>query len=194
MKKIKDSTHTLTFIYLLMIGGFLTGILLSQIADLKTVEGLDVLLSTVDATKEQHAYFVSQFLVGILFVIFICFLGTSILGIPIIAFILFTRGVQIGFSCAMFVYTYQLKGILGILLALFPQVILDIISILVISAYSIECSKQLLFCILNKNRLNAAKLINQALNCLIFAFIIVLISAYLKSTLILKLIQLFNLI
>lgn len=190
----KKESYSLTFIYLIMIAGFLCGIIISRIVDLSSVTDLNSLLVTVNQSSDTYAYFVSQFVVGIVFILFIFFLGTSVIGIPAIAFVLFTRGVQIGFSCILFVATYQLKGILGILLALLPQVLLDIVAIVIIAIFSIECSTRLLYCTLNPMKMNAKQYINKGLSHLLLAFVLVLIGSYLKSTLILKLIELFNLI
>ena len=190
----KKESFSLTFIYLLMIAGFLCGLIISRIVDLSSVTALDSLLTTVNKNSDTYAYFVSQFVIGIIFILFIFFLGTSVIGIPAIAFVLFTRGVQIGFSCVLFVATYQLKGILGILLALLPQVLLDIAAIVIVAVFSIECSTHLLYCTLNPMKMNAKDYVNRGLTHLLLAFVFVLIGSYLKSTLILKLIELFNLI
>ena len=190
----RKETYSLTFIYLLMIAGFLCGLIISRIVNLNNVPALDSLLITVNQNSDTYAYFVSQFVMGIFFILFIFFLGTSIIGIPAIAFVLFTRGVQIGFSCVLFVATYQLKGLLGILLALLPQVFLDIIAIVIMAVFSIECSTHLLYCTLNSMKMNGKEYLNRGLTHLLLAFVLVLIGSYLKSTLILKLIELFNLI
>lgn len=173
----KKESYSLTFIYLIMIAGFLCGIIISRIVDLSSVTALDSLLVTVNQSSDTYAYFVSQFVVGIVFILFIFFLGTSVIGIPAIAFVLFTRGVQIGFSCILFVATYRLKGILGILLALLPQVLLDIIAIVIIAVFSIECSTRLLYCTLNPMKMNAKQYINQGLSHLLLAFVLVLIGS-----------------
>lgn len=190
----RKETYSLTFIYLLMIAGFLCGLIISRIVNLNNVPALDSLLITVNQNSDTYAYFVSQFVMGIFFILFIFFLGTSIIGIPAIAFVLFTRGVQIGFSCVLFVATYQLKGLLGILLALLPQVFLDIIAIVIMAVFSIECSTHLIYCTLNSMKMNGKEYLNRGLTHLLLAFVLVLIGSYLKSTLILKLIELFNLI
>lgn len=186
--------NSLTFIYILILGGILCGIVLTQWMHLSEGSSLDAMLLTVNQSVEQYTYFTNQFIIGIMFVVFIFFLGSSVLGIPAIAFFLFTRGVQIGFSCVLFVSTYQLKGIIGIVLTLLPQVIFDVIAIIIIAVFSIECSTSLLYAFINGQKVNLKRTLNKGLNHLLIAFIFVLITAYLKATVILKLIQLFNLI
>ena len=59
---------------------------------------------------DQYSFFINQFFLGIVLIVVVFLFGTSLAGIPIISFIVFTKGVQIGFSCALFLYTYQFKG------------------------------------------------------------------------------------
>ena len=193
-KYLSSYQNSLTFIYILILCGIICGVFLTQWFHLFEGTSLDAMLLTVNQSVDQYTYFTTQFIVGILFVVFIFFLGSSVLGIPAIAFFLFTRGVQIGFSCVLFVSTYQLKGFIGIVLTLLPQVAFDIISLLIIASFAIDCSTNLLYSVINGQKINLKSTLNQGLSHLLLAFIVVLVTAYLKATVILWLIQLFNLI
>ena len=103
------------------------GIIVSNYIDVSDIKSLSSYLTTIDSGVDKYDYFVSQFFSGIVFILFVFLLGTSLIGIPIISFIAFTKGMQIGFSCALFVYTYHLKGIAGIIMTLLPQVAMDLI-------------------------------------------------------------------
>ena len=119
--------------------------------------------------------------------------GTSLAGIPIISFIVFTKGVQIGFSCALFLYTYQFKGVLGIILTLVPQVLFDVLALYLISASALQCSMYICYSTTNRERLDLKKLMNYLLNDIFVCFLLVLAGSYLKATLGIEFIRLFNL-
>ncbi|MFR9256711.1 MAG: hypothetical protein ACLVJ6_15120 [Merdibacter sp.] len=70
---------------------------------------------------EAYRFFINQFFLGIVIVIVFLF-GTS-LADPHHQLHRFHQRVQIGFSCAPFICTYQFKGLLGIFLTLVPQVL-----------------------------------------------------------------------
>ena len=182
------------FIAILISAGFFMGLFLSRYIDNTDIHSLSSYLTTINEVNDTYPAFVNQFFIGILFILLVFFLGTSIIGIPLIAFIIFTKGLQIGFSCALFVASYQLKGIAGIALTLAPQVILDLLATCLIAASAIQLSMYLIYSSSNRERLNFKLLINSVLNDLCICFVIVLIAAYVKSTLVVELIKLFRLI
>lgn len=181
------------YIAILVCAGMLVGILLSNYIDVSDIKHLSSYLTTITSGVDKYDYFVSQFFIGIIFILFVFFLGTSFIGIPVISFVVFTKGLQIGFSCALFVYTYQLKGIVGILMTLVPQVIFDLTSTFLISASAIQFSMYIVYSCTNRERLDFKKLANSILNDVFICFLIVLVGSYLKSTLGIECIKLFNL-
>ena len=151
------------------------------------------MLTTIPENVEAYGYFINQFFLGIVLIVVVFLFGTSLAGIPIISFIVFSKGVQIGFSCALFVCTYQFKGILGIFLTLVPQVFFDLLALYLISASAIQCSMYICYSTTNRERLDIRKLMNSLLNDIIICFLLVLVGSYLKSTLGIEFIKLFNL-
>ncbi|WP_416324847.1 stage II sporulation protein M [[Eubacterium] hominis] len=179
------------FIAILLVAGFAAGLYFSKTIDINDMKNFT---SYLNSMSDNATSFSGQFLSGILFILFVFFLGTSIIGIPFISFIVFTKGMQIGFSCALFVYTYQLKGIAGIILTLFPQVLVDCLATFLISASAIQLSMYLIISCSNKERLDFRKLADSILNDLIICFLIVIVEAYIKADLMIQLVNLFNLI
>ena len=173
--------------------GLCMGIILSNYIDVNDIQNLSAYLTTIDSNVNKYDYFISQFFLGILFILFVFLLGTSIAGIPIISFVVFTKGLQIGFSCALFVATYQMKGIVGILLTLLPQVVFDLLATFLISASAIQLSMYIVYSCTNRERLDFRKLFNTVLNDIFICFLIMLVGAYLKSTIVIEFIKLFNL-
>lgn len=181
------------FIAILITSGFFMGIFLSQYIDAKDISSLSGYLTTIDQNSDAYTSFVNQFFVSILFILFVFLLGTSIIGIPLLSFLIFTKGLQIGFSCALFVCSYQLKGLLGIMLTLLPQVVLDLLVTFLITASAIQLSMYLIYSTTNKERLDFKKLANSILNDICICFAIVLAASWLKATLLVELIKIFNL-
>ncbi|MDE6476003.1 MAG: stage II sporulation protein M, partial [Erysipelotrichaceae bacterium] len=179
---IRKYKNVYLFILILVAAGFCMGIFLSNYIDMNDTTHLSNYLTTVNEGVDKYAYFVNQFFLGILFVIFVFLLGTSIVGIPIVSFIAFTKGIQIGFSCALFVYTYQLKGIIGIVLTLLPQVLFDLLATFLISACAIQLSMYIIYSCTNREKLDLKKLCNSVLNDIFISFIFVLIASYVKAT------------
>lgn len=183
--------HVYLFIGILLIAGFAAGLYFSKTIDINDMKDFTSYMNSMSDTSTS---FSGQFLSGILFILFVFLLGTSIIGIPFISFIVFTKGMQIGFSCALFVYTYQLKGIAGIILTLFPQVVVDCLATFLISASAIQLSMYLIISCSNREKLDFRKLFDSILNDLIICFLMVIVEAYIKADLIIQLVKLFNLI
>lgn len=187
--------HNVYFFISILVGfGFITGLFLSHFINIEDINYLSSFLTTIDEGINSYTYFINDFFIGILFILFVFLLGTSIIGVPLISFIAFSKGLQIGFSCALFVVSYQLKGILGIILTLLPQIIFDVLATFLISASAIQLSIYILYSTTNKERLDFKKLCNSILNDIFICFIIMFIGSYLKSTLVIEFIKLFNLI
>ncbi|MEG0361125.1 MAG: stage II sporulation protein M [Longicatena sp.] len=181
------------YITILVACGIVMGIVLSKYIDVNDIKSLSTYLTTINEGVDKYDYFVSQFFSGIIFILFVFFLGTSIIGIPILSFVVFTKGLQIGFSCALFVCSYQLKGVIGIFLTLLPQVCFDLLATFLISASALQLSMYIIYSTTNRERLDFKKLMNSILNDIVICFIIVLIGSYLKSTIVIEFIKFFNL-
>ena len=190
---LKNYQNVYLYIAILVGCGLCMGIILSNYIDVNDIQNLSAYLTTIDSNVNKYDYFISQFFLGILFILFVFLLGTSIAGIPIISFVVFTKGLQIGFSCALFVATYQMKGIVGILLTLLPQVVFDLLATFLISASAIQLSMYIVYSCTNRERLDFRKLFNTVLNDIFICFLIMLVGAYLKSTIVIEFIKLFNL-
>ena len=194
LKKFSNKhKNSINFLLILLIFGMITGVLLSRWISSADVERLSYLLTTVITSVEPQSFFTSQFVTNILFMLAIFFLGFSLAGIPLIGFIVFTKGVQIGFSCVLYVLTYQLKGVLGILLTLIPQILFDLIALFLVSVISTEISYALIQRCFGYSRsdFSLIQLINSRLNVLIVSLLLIFFSAWIKSTLVIRLMEIF---
>ena len=195
LKNFSDKhKNSINFLLILLIFGMITGVLLSRWISSADVERLSsYLLTTVITSVEPQSFFTSQFVTNILFMLAVFFLGFSLAGIPLIGFVVFTKGVQIGFSCVLYVLTYQLKGVLGILLTLIPQILFDLIALFLVSVISTEISYALIQRCLGYSRsdFSLIHLINSRLNVLIVSLLLIFFSAWIKSTLVIRLMEIF---
>lgn len=104
---LKKYHNVYLYIGILVGCGIIAGSIMSSYIDVSDTQYLSSFLTTIDSNVSKYDYFVSEFFSGILFILLIFFLGTSIAGIPLISFVAFTKGLQIGFSAALFVVTYH---------------------------------------------------------------------------------------
>lgn len=187
----KKYRHVYLFIAILLLAGICAGLYFSKTIDINDMKNFTSYMNSISTDSTS---FSAQFFSGVIFILFVFLLGTSIIGIPLISFIIFSKGMQIGFSCALFVYTYQLKGIAGIILTLFPQVVIDCLATFLISASAIQLSMYLIISCSNREKLDFRRLFNSILNDLIICFLMVLVEAYVKADLMVWFVKLFNLI
>ena len=190
MKKIHK--NQLLFILIVLFGGIIVGLIGSTFLEMEKLNQLDMILLPMNDAFDLYPTFLFQFALQVLYIVGIVILGTSLLGTFLISFLLFTKGFQIGLTCMMFIYTYELKGILGIFLTLLPQVALEMIPIVIIAIYSIESRNHILYSCLNNHKLKISQEVNKGLNYFLLSIASVLAASYLKATLIVMLIRFFN--
>lgn len=196
MNKIKQYLYmhqdSLSFLLILFCSGLLCGILLLNYFDELEISELSVYLTTLPSVDvDKQSFFASQVFINSLFLIAISFLGFALFAIPIIAFIMFTKGVQIGFSCAMYYYIYELNGIVSIVISLIPQVILDLIAFAIVASVAIETSILLIYSTTKKDSFPYSSIINKVLTDLLIGLILILLSNFIKSTILLQTTTLF---
>lgn len=190
MKKI-SKTQTI-FICIILCGGIFMGWIGSNFVELDQLNQLDGILLPLNDSYDLYSTFMFQFSLQLFYILGILVLGTSVFGTFLIAFLLFTKGFQIGLTCMMFIYTYELKGILGIVLTLIPQVVLEMLPILIIALFSIESSNHILYSCLNGTKLRVSYELNKGLNYLFSSVLFALGTNFLKVTIIIRLIRFFN--
>ncbi len=119
--------------------------------------------------------FQASLLSGILYILIVWLLGISIIGIPIILFLLFVRGFILGFSMGSIIHIYKLKGIIGAFLYIFPHQIINIFYFILLGYYAILFSKKLFEYLFLKKEVGLKKLMRKYLKILIFCLILSLL-------------------
>ena len=195
LKQIQDHIlhhkNAYLFFTILLLGGIFTGMVLVE--QLETTESNYFLTYLLEPMSDKQEYFRVQFTTNMLIILTIFLLGFSLIGIPFIAFFIFTKGVQIGLSASLFIMAYEWKGILGIILTLIPQIAFDLLAYYLISIVAYEMSYSFLRVVIDANStIRFKKLFSYSFNDLLIASIIIYISCYLKVTIVDYCVQIFT--
>lgn len=135
-------------------------------------------MNTVQAGKLNHMDAIKNTLVSSLsFTSIIWMLGISIIGIPIIIFMYFTKSFMIGFSIASFILKYKLKGLVYAVAYIFPHHLINLIVFTLLMVYSIKFSYYLLNSILKKKTIHFKNLMNPYLSILVIVVVTLLITS-----------------
>lgn len=133
------------FLITIMTIGIISGIIfiffISKEDKLLVKEELDIFLTTIKNDKINYlTSFINSISNNTLYLIIIWILGISIVGIPIIVFILFLKGFIFGFSISSIILNYGIKGIIIGIISQIPHNLILLISLLLISFYAINFS------------------------------------------------------
>lgn len=194
-KHIDEHQKTYSFLSILLVSGTFCGMLLTRWLSAADIEVLSRYLTTVPVeSTDMRSFFSTQIVLNSVFIVVIYLLGLSVIGIPFISFVMFSKGVQIGFSCALFWHAFQIKGLLGIVMTLFPQIVFDVVAYSLICKTAVELSISILYCLFHQKVLPMMSVLNNTLTDLIVSLLLILIATFVKSTLIVYLMKLFSMI
>lgn len=188
----KADYHMMLFFMILLVFGFAMGLFLSKYIDINDKDSLSTYMSVLIDKANPNEYFQSQFMIGTISIILVVLLGTSLCGFPLISFLIYTKGVQIGFSCALFILSYSYKGILGIIMVFLPQTLLDIVAFYVTTHFCLYLSMNLIHSTITTTTIPLKNKTNKLLNLLFVSFLLIFVSSYFKSTLGIQLIKIFE--
>lgn len=118
---------------------------------------------------------------NLIYIIFIWLLGISIIGIPIIIFLIFIKSFILGFSIVSIIFKYKLSGTLLSLSYIFPHQILNLVVISFIGLYALKVSISLIKLILSKKQVNFKLIMKKYFVVLIICVILSIISTILET-------------
>ena len=118
---------------------------------------------------------------NLLFTLIIWLIGISVIGIPIILFMYFSKLFVLGFTISSFILTYKIKGLLMAFLYVFPTQVINILIYTLISLYAIKTSNNLIYTTFNKKDTNFKKITNKYIKILIICFVCVLLNSLYES-------------
>ena len=134
----------------------------------------------------------NSFLTNFIYISLIVILGLSIIGIPLILFIYFVKIFIMGFTLSAFFVTFKIKGLVGALIYLIPIQLLIMISIFIVSIYSINFSFNLLKEIKKGNSFNYKKFFRQYIFIYLISIGMILISSLLEGFYLINIFKLFS--
>lgn len=105
------------------------------------------------------------------YILIVWLLGISIIGMPIVLFMYFSKFFVIGFSISCIIKGYGLKGCLLSFAYIFPHQIIYIIAYTMLSIYSIKLSIKLISTIIKKDKIDFKPIINKYLFVLLLSII-----------------------
>jgi stage II sporulation protein M len=119
----------------------------------------------------------NSLLSNLVFILGIWILGLSVVGIPLILFLIFFKGFIIGFAFAAIIYKYKFLGVLIAFFYVFPHHLLSIIVTMVLGYYSINYSINLFFSIFKKKTISFHNLTQQYVRILVFSTTLLFITS-----------------
>ena len=194
--KIKINKKLGLFLVVLMIVGIAAGSLFVTIlnnSDKNLVSShLNLFLDNiVNGQVEYFSCFKNNLIIDLGLVLAIWFLGISIIGLPIIIFIFFSKSFILGFSIGSILSVFKTKGIIFSLIYIFPGNIINLLIMLILCIYSLSFSIYLLYAVFKKKTVDFKELINKYTFILIISIVITVVMCLYNSYLMPKLIKSF---
>ena len=146
---------------------------------------IDSINNLFNKIKENNFDFLSIFKNTILnnfiisFIIWI--IGISVIGIVVTILLVFYKCFILSFTISSIIYVYSFKGIILSIIYIFPHMIVNILTFLYISSYSIKLSIILTKTILKRENLNFKQFLNNYLKVLLISIVILFLSSIYES-------------
>lgn len=191
---IKKEKNKLIFVVTIFIIGLVLGSLFTSFI---SVDDKNLLTSQLDvyfdSIKKLSSdvfglkVFSSEILNNGLQLFLIFALGISMVGLPVVIFILFFKGFMLGTTLSSMFLKYQLKGIISAFLYVFPCLVINILIYILMSFFAVFASTKFLKALLKKDNLNFKSFLGKYLLtfilCIILMILICLLDAYLTPLL-----------
>lgn len=172
MDKLKNKTTSNKKIIVFLVGLFLIGLIAGSIfitiiskSDQALVkEYIKEFVNKADKNKLNYLEALKNAsLSNGLFIVMVWLLGFSIIGIPIVIFMYFSKAFILGFSLSSFILQYKFKGLLLALIYFFPHHVVNILAYTLIMIYSLKISFILVNSIIKKKTISFKAIMNRYL-------------------------------
>ncbi len=182
--KIKLDKKILLFLVILLVIGITVGAIfvtiLNQSDKSLVSEHLNEFLNSVESNKLDFSLVLKNNLISnILYVLIIWLLGISVIGLPIIIFMFFSKTFILGFSIGAIISTFKTKGILFGLVYTFPGQVISLLFLMLLVMYSLSFSFKMIYLIFKKKTLDFKVVMNKYFKILLVVLsVIILMSLY----------------
>lgn len=181
-KKTSSNKRIIIFLFGLFIIGLIVGSLfvtiISKTDQALVKEYVKEFIARIDKGKLNYIdAFKNTSISNITFLIIAWLLGLSVIGIPIVIFMYFSKSFILGFSLSSFILQYKAKGILVAIFYFFPHHIINMLSYTLMMIYSLKISYILINSIIKKKSINFKPIMNRYLMILGICISMVIVAA-----------------
>lgn len=184
MKKIMDKLlnvdkKVLIFLIIICIIGIITGSIFMTILNSNDknsiLVSLEEFITSYDTVNPEKGL-INNLIVNIMYIFAIWILGISIIGLPIVIFILFFKSFLLSFTISSFIMKYKLKGILLGIIYNMPHQIINLIVYMYLGVYSIKLSSCIIEAIVYKKSINFKSITNRYILVLVISIVTLIIT------------------
>lgn len=177
--KIHGNKKMILFLVGLMMIGIIAGsifvVLLKQNDQELLKEYLTNFMTNIETNQlNQISAFLNTVGGNFFLILFIWLLGISVIGIPIILFVFFSKAFVLGFSITSIILNYKLKGCLMAFFYIFPHHVINMGIYIMLLMYSLTVSFRIIKAMLKKESFDFKSIIKQYSRILLFSFVGVL--------------------
>ena len=182
--KIKINKKIFVFLFVLMLMGIIAGSIFTTILNSSdkelVINHLNEFIDNINNNKLDYLFALKNNLItNISYVILIWLLGISVIGLPIIIIMFFTKCFILGFSVGAVLTTFKLKGILISLVYVFPGQVISLLFLLLLMMYSMSFTFKMIYAILKKKSIDFKLIMNKYFKILLIVLgTIILMSLY----------------
>ena len=182
--KIKINKKIFVFLFVLMLMGIIAGSIFTTILNSSdkelVINHLNEFIDNINNNRLDYLFALKNNLItNISYVILIWLLGISVIGLPIIIIMFFTKCFILGFSVGAILTTFKLKGILVSLVYVFPGQVISLLFLLLLMMYSMSFTFKLIYAILKKKSIDFKLIMNKYFKILLIVLgVIILMSLY----------------
>lgn len=179
--KVRFDKKLTIFLIILGVIGIITGsvfvTILSNSDKTLINEQLNLFLDNVQNNKLDYFNTLKNNMVtNIVYVSLIWLLGISVIGLPILLIMFFSKTFILGFTIGSIINCFKLKGILFSISYIFPGQILNLIAISILTMYAMSFSFKLIYAIFKRKTVDFKILMNKYLIILVIMLILIVIA------------------
>ena len=182
--KIKINKKIFVFLFVLMLMGIIAGSIFTTILNSSdkelVINHLNEFIDNINNNKLDYLFALKNNLItNISYVILIWLLGISVIGLPIIIIMFFTKCFILGFSVGAILTSFKLKGILVSLVYVFPGQVISLLFLLLLMMYSMSFTFKMIYAILKKKSIDFKLIMNKYFKILLIVLsVVILMSLY----------------
>ena len=194
--RINIDKKLLIFLTILLLIGITVGSIFVSILD-STDKNLisEHLYNFIDNIESNNLDYFSvlknNLITNISFVIVIWLLGISVIGLPFILIMFFSKCFILGFSIGAVLYVFKFNGILFSLFYILPGQVVSILIYLLLTMYAMSFSFKMIYTILKRKTLDFKIIMNKYFKIFLFVLLIIIVMNLYDTYLMPKLIKQF---